>query len=336
MDKSLAWPQHIRPSAQENSVAVNLIRYRVGEVIAWGVLRDHAIIPLAGDCATTGAVLSAFSHDDLASVTGSTLPFEAVRLECPVTRNQQFICQGLNYRQHSLESGADPAKGFNMIFTKASSCLCAADSPLIKPRQVRFLDYEIELGLILARDIDGPVAVTADTLHRFIAGVAIVNDYSARDIQIPQSQFYKGKSFRSFGPVGPWITLLSADEMHYLEKFELRLSVNGEERQRGHTGQWLHGPAATLSELSGVQDLFAGDLIATGTPAGCALAMPGPGKQKVAGLLPEAMKWELFLEAQARRPQYLQVGDLVEASIRSTDGRIDLGLQRNRVVEAPA
>ena len=93
----------------------------------------------------------------------------------------------------------------------------------------------------------------------------------------------------------------------------------------------MHGPVATLNELAGLQDLFPGDLIATGTPAGCALAIPSPAKQKIGALLPEAKKWAMFLKAQAQRSQYLQRGQIVETSIRSADGVIDLGTQRNLV-----
>jgi 2-keto-4-pentenoate hydratase/2-oxohepta-3-ene-1,7-dioic acid hydratase in catechol pathway len=220
-----------------------------------------------------------------------------------------------------------------MIFTKAQSCIVAADSDLIKPRQVRFLDYEIELGLVLRREITGKVAVSDANLHEFIAGVVIVNDYSARDIQIPQMQFYKGKSFRTFGPVGPYLCLLEAADMRYLKELQLRLTVNGQVRQSDSTANLVHGPAATLSELSGVQDFAAGDLIATGTPAGCALSVPSPAKQRIAAFLPERIKWQAFLKTQARRSQYLKAGDVVESSIRSADGVIDLGVQRNRVVE---
>lgn len=314
---------------------VNLIRYSHEGRIRWGVMRGEAIAPLTQDDATTGEILAAWPLPALSAheTHGAPgVPLAAVKLECPVTRNQQFICQGLNYSQHSLESGADPAKGFNMIFTKASSCLCAADSPLVKPARVRFLDYEIELGLVLGRAITGPLRVTATNLYEFVAGVVIVNDYSARDVQMPQSQFYKGKSFRTFGPVGPWISLLGPDEMHYVAKLELCLTVNGEVRQRGNTEHWIHDPAATLSELSAVQDLFPGDLISTGTPAGCALSVPGPNRQRLAALLPEAKKWEAFMKVQARRPQYLKPGDVVEATIRSADGQVDLGRQRNVVV----
>ena len=120
--------------------------------------------------------------------------------------------------------------------------------------------------------------------------------------------------------------------MPYLKQLQLRLTVNGQVRQNDSTANLVHGPVATLNELAGVHDLEPGDLIATGTPAGCALTIPSPAKMRIAALLPEAKKWALFLKAQAARTQYLKVGDVVEASIRSADGKIDLGVQRNRVV----
>ena len=93
-------------------------------------------------------------------------------------------------------------------------------------------------------------------------------------------------------------------------------------------------PAETLTELSGVQDFAVGDLLATGTPAGCALSVPSPIKQRLGALLPERKKWEIFNKVQAERTQYLKPGDVVEASIRSADGAIDLGTQRNCIVAA--
>ncbi|MDP9547199.1 UNVERIFIED_ORG: 2-keto-4-pentenoate hydratase/2-oxohepta-3-ene-1,7-dioic acid hydratase in catechol pathway [Burkholderia cepacia] len=225
------------------------------------------------------------------------------------------------------------AKSFNMIFTKATSCIVAADSDVIRPQHVRFLDYEIELGLVLRRDITSRQAITDKNLHEYVAGLVIVNDYSARDIQIPQMQFYKGKSYRTFGPVGPYLCLLEASDIARLHALTLTLTVNGDVRQSDSTGNLVYGPAETLTELSGVQDLNAGDLLATGTPSGCALSIPSPAKQRIAALLPEHMKWRIFTKVQAARPQYLKAGDLVESRIRSRDGAIDLGVQRNRIVD---
>lgn len=313
--------------------AVHVVRYEYQNAIHWGVIRQGKITPIPGSFATTGDFLRQNSIELLSQLKGSELAESEVKVLSPVTRNQQFVCQGANYRQHMIESGMDPdVKNFNMIFTKATSCLVAANSDLIKPRAVRFLDYEIELGLVMKRAISGAVSITDQNLHEFIAGVVIVNDYSARDIQIPQMQFYKGKSFRTFGPVGPYLCLLGAQDMHYLKALQLRLTVNGEVRQSDSTANLVYGPAETLQELALVQDLDAGDLIATGTPSGCALSIPSPAKQRLAALLPEATKWKLFFKAQEGRPQYLKVGDVVEARIRSADGAIDLGVQRNRVV----
>lgn len=313
--------------------AVHVVRFEYLDAIHWGVIRQGRITVIPGSFATTGEFIRQNSIEDLRQLKGTELAESEVKVLSPVTRNQQFVCQGANYRQHMIESGMDPdAKKFNMIFTKATSCLVAADSDLIKPRTVRFLDYEIELGLVMKRAISGATKVTDANLHEFIAGVVIVNDYSARDIQIPQMQFYKGKSFRTFGPVGPYLCLLDAKDMPYLKALQLRLTVNGEVRQDDSTANLVYGPAETLTELASVQDLDAGDLLATGTPAGCALTVPSPAKQRIAALMPEATKWKLFLKAQESRTQYLKPGDVVEARIRSADGVIDLGVQRNRVV----
>jgi 2,4-diketo-3-deoxy-L-fuconate hydrolase len=232
-----------------------------------------------------------------------------------------------------IESGMDPdAKTYNMIFTKASSCIVPAHHAVVRPRHVQCLDYEIELGLVLKRDITAPLRVTDENLHEFVAGIVVVNDYSARDIQIPQMQFYKGKSYRTFGPVGPYLCLLDRSDFAALKNLDLLLTVNGQARQRDNTSNLIYSPSETLTELSGVHDLRAGDLIATGTPAGCALSIPSQAVQKLGALVPERVKWRMFMKVQAKRPQYLKPGDVVEARIASPDGRIDLGTQRNVVV----
>ncbi|ROH86788.1 DUF2437 domain-containing protein [Stagnimonas aquatica] len=322
------------PHAPEpNAMTINIVRFEHQGLPRWGVIRGERITPVPGDFATTGDFVRAASIPHLANLSGESLALSEVALLSPVTSNQQFVCQGANYRQHMIESGMDPdVKTYNMIFTKAQSCICAADSEVIKPQRVQFLDYEIELGLVLKKAISGPVQVTDANLHEYVAAAVIVNDYSARDVQIPQMQFYKGKSFRTFGPVGPWLTLLDASSISVLKGLQLKLTVNGEVRQSDSTANLVYGPAETLTELSGVQNFEPGDLIATGTPAGCALSIPSPAKQKLGALLPEKKKWEIFFKVQSKRSQYLKVGDQVEASIRSADGRFDLGTQRNRII----
>ncbi len=317
-------------------MTIHVVHFRHRDRIHWGVLRERRISPLPADFATTGDLIRGTTTRELASLEGDAVDVEDVSILSPVTQNQQFVCQGANYRQHMIESGMDPdVKAFNMIFTKAPSCIVPADSDVVRPKGVRFLDYEIELGLVLRRAIRGPVEVTDRNLHEFIAGAVIVNDYSARDVQIPQMQFYKGKSFRTFGPVGPYLALLDASDIGLLSQLRLTLTVNGEVRQDDTASNLVYGPAETLTELSRVQDFEAGDLLSTGTPAGCALAAPSPAKQRLAALLPEKTKWNVFMSIQAKRSQYLKPGDVVEARIRTADGRIDLGVQRNRIVAEP-
>ena len=314
---------------------IHVVRFELGGIARWGVIRGEQITPLAGAAESTAAFVQSVDVAELARVNGNALNVRDVRLLSPVSRDQQFICQGANYRQHMIESGMDPdQKNYNMIFTKAASCIVPADHDVIIPPFVQLLDYEVELGLVLKRDILGSIDCTPETLHRWVAGLVIVNDYSARDIQIPQSQFYKGKSFRTFGPVGPYLCLLAPEDFRLLGELHLTLKVNGEVRQSDSTANLVHGPAATLNELSRVQDLFAGDLLSTGTPAGCALAVPPPWKQKFGSLLSEEAKWRIFIEGQLKRSQYLRHGDLVTATIKTANGEIDLGQQTNRVVSA--
>lgn len=315
-------------------MAVNTVRFESEGRIQWGVLRNDKITPIPGDFPTTGDFVANNAVADLARLNGGDIDLAAVKILSPVTRNQQFLCQGANYRQHMIESGMNPDdKKFNMFFTKAASSIVAADSPLIKPQHVRFLDYEVELGLIIKRAVESKVKVTDANLSEFIAGLVIVNDYSARDIQIPQMQFYKGKSYRTFGPVGPRLCLLEPQDFARIKDLQLTLTVNGAVRQNDVAANLVFGPAETLTEFSGLQDMFPGDLIATGTPAGCALAVPSPARQRIAGLLPEAVKWKVFLRIQSKRSQYLKAGDVVEARIATPSGDIDLGVQRNHVVE---
>jgi 2,4-didehydro-3-deoxy-L-rhamnonate hydrolase len=316
-------------------MSLNVLHFMHQGRAQWGVIHHGEITPIPGDYPTTADFLRVHTVETLGGLTGPTLKEQEVSWLSPITGNQQFLCQGANYRQHMIESGMDPeAKTFNMIFTKAGSCIAPADSDLIRPKQVRFLDYEIELGLVFKRDITSAQRVTNTNLHEFIAGLVIVNDYSARDIQIPQMQFYKGKSFRTFGPIGPYLCLLGREDFAKLTSLTLQLKVNGEVRQQDSIANLVYGPAETLTELSGVQDIYIGDLLATGTPAGCALSIPSPAKQRIGALLPEAVKWKIFMKAQAARSQYLKAGDIVEARIATNDGTLDLGVQRNRVVDA--
>ncbi|MGA0612824.1 fumarylacetoacetate hydrolase family protein [Caldimonas sp. KR1-144] len=313
---------------------VSIIRYAEQGVPRWGVLFGRLIAPLSTDAPSTGELLS--RHWDAlwaATPSQAVLPLERVQLLAPVTRQQQFICQGINYRSHIAESGLRVENfPFNTIFTKAPSCITAADAPVVRPAHVQLLDYEIELGLVLRRALPAGTRVEPGELHQWLAGVTIVNDLSARDVQLPQGQFYKGKSYRGFGPVGPTLVLLSAEEWARLPELHMRLAVNGQPRQDAYCAEMIHAPAATLSELAAMHDLEPGDLVATGTPAGCAARAPGKLAMFVLRhLVSDAGKWRMFVRKGRANPAYLRPGDRISATIRTDDGAIDLGEQTTRI-----
>lgn len=312
-----------------------LIRYEHNGAVAWGVQFGQHLAPLTSQHLSTGEVLrNSWDEIWLMKPKEAHLPLENVSLLSPVTVNQQLICQGVNYRSHVQESGLNLEDfPFNTIFTKASSSMTAADASVRLPRHVRLLDYEIELGLVMRKEMTNQTHVGPDDLHDWLAGVTIVNDLSARDIQLPQVQFYKGKSYRGFAPVGPGIVLLTRDEWAQWPHLHMRLSVNGQPRQDAYCRDMIHQPADTLTELSGLQDLNAGDLIATGTPAGCAARAPGKLTMLAAKMfMTEATKWKFFVRKGLSNPAYLQPGDRILASIRSDDGAIDLGEQTTTIV----
>jgi 2-keto-4-pentenoate hydratase/2-oxohepta-3-ene-1,7-dioic acid hydratase in catechol pathway len=312
---------------------LNITRVQHNDQIMWAKPMGSDLELLEIDATTTGDIIRNFDINQLRDMQGKRVSWQDVTLLSPLTQNQQFVCQGANYRQHMIESGVNPDdKTFNMIFTKAASCICAADSPVVKPKGVHLLDYEVELGLVLKCEINEGVSLSEEDLPNVIAGLVIVNDYSARDIQLPQMQFYKGKSFRTFGPVGPWLCLLETEDYRHLTNLDLELRVDDEVRQQDNTRNVVYQAAETLTELSLIQDFAPGDLIATGTPAGCALRAPSPRIQRMMGLIPEKTKWRLFLKAQRKRTQYLRPGQTVTTSIKSPCGQIDLGTQSNLVI----
>lgn len=317
-------------------MATHLVRYAFGGRTRWGVVLGAGVVPLAGDYPTTAALIEDGEADWRAAATRApSVDLAAVTPLSPVTAPARVICQGANYRQHMIESGLDPdAKRFNMFFEKSDASINAPVGSIVRPAHVRLLDYEIELALVFRKAISGPVTVTPERLHEYVFGVTIANDVSARDVQLPQTQFFKGKSYRSFCPLGPHLAVLDPGELRYLDQLTLTLTVNGTVRQRDSTANLVYKPAETISELSTFSDVSPGDVLLTGTPAGCALRAPPRVVRSLMQLvLPEPILWATFTRMQAKRPQYLRPGDVVEASIASADRAVDLGQQRH-VVEA--
>jgi 2-keto-4-pentenoate hydratase/2-oxohepta-3-ene-1,7-dioic acid hydratase in catechol pathway len=315
-------------------MAVNLVRFRSHAGPHWGVAHAAGVTPLAGDYPTTAALIE-HGEDDwrgAARQTPSIGPY-AIELLSPITAPCRIFCQGANYRRHMIESGMDPdAKTFNIFFTKSDASIAPPVGEVRRPSHVALLDYEIELALVFRRAIQSPVKVTPETLKDYVFAATIANDISARDVQLPQTQFFKGKSYRGFCPIGPRLTIFEPDEFALLDQLALRLSVNDVVRQDDTTANLVFKPAETISELSTFADIAPGDVLLTGTPSGCALRVPPPSLRRLLGLLPERRFWSLFLSSQRRQPGYLKPGDIMKATIRGADGQIDLGEQVTQVL----
>jgi 2-keto-4-pentenoate hydratase/2-oxohepta-3-ene-1,7-dioic acid hydratase in catechol pathway len=201
----------------------------------------------------------------------------------------------------------------------------------VRPAHVSLLDYEVELGLVLGAHLPLNTAVTEADLPRYVAGLVITDDVSARDVQLPKGQFYESKSYPTFTPVGPRLVLLDPPEFAHLDRLRLRLWVNDEPRQDRTVADMIVRPARALTLLARFQALAPGDLLLTGTPGGTALKAPPKPVEIVAGLLPPAVKWKAFFGRQAKNPAYLQHGDVITATIATDDGALDLGRQRTPV-----
>ncbi len=312
---------------------LNIVRFEQNNSTHWGLLEGAQVRTLNIPCSTTADLLTLPRERLLEAASGERQAVSDLQLLSPVTKPCMVYCQGANYRQHMIDSGMDPdAKRFNMFFTKSAASVTSPVGEIVKPKHVQLLDYEIELTLVLRKATTGKQHVTNGNLHEFVAGICIGNDISARDIQIPQMQFHKGKSYRTFCPLGPVLCLLDKDDMHYLDKLYLELKVNGQVRQSDSTADLVFKPAETLSEFSEIADFAPGDVLMTGTPAGCALGLPSPLMMRIFAMIPEHKKWPLFIKKQSARSQYLKAGDELELRITSKDGRVDLGVQQHTVV----
>jgi len=318
-------------------VVVRLVRYRHRGAIGWGVLDRGRISALAGAYNSTADLIDNGESDWRTAAGGSgDIAWDDVEPLSPVTTPCRVMCQGANYRQHAIESGMDPDhRAFNLFFDKTDAAVTGPVAPVTRPTHVSLLDHEIELALIMRRSITAPTTITADNLPDYVFGVTIANDLSARDVQLPQGQFLKGKSYRGFCPTGPVLAVLDPDEFPLLDELDLRLTVNGSQRQFDNTANMLYRPAETLTELSEFCDLSPGDMLLTGTPHGCVATSPPPLIRRLAtALLPEDKLWAAFIKQNRRKP-YLQPGDVVEASIRNAAGSLDLGVQRT-VITSPS
>ena len=194
----------------------------------------------------------------------------AVRLHAPIPRPPKFICIGLNYRDHAIESGM-PIPEVPTVFCKYGNTVIAPGDPIVLPAVSKEVDYEAELAFVIGRQGKNiPAAKWAD----YVFGYTIVNDVSARDFQRATSQWTMGKSFDTFGPMGP--ELVSADEVPDPHNLRIGCEVNGRVLQDSTTAQLIFRVPELVAFLSQAMTLEPGDVVSTGTPPGVGFARKPP------------------------------------------------------------
>jgi 2-keto-4-pentenoate hydratase/2-oxohepta-3-ene-1,7-dioic acid hydratase in catechol pathway len=296
-----------------------LVRLGLPATTTAGLLADPAALAAAIEAAYAAGAQDAVSAGSL-------------DLLSPVTAPARVVAQAVNYRSHAADSGFDPDRVPPAFFRKASHSITGPTGDIIRPDGVGFLDYEVELGLVIGADLPAGTTVTEENLARYVAALVVADDVSARQVQLTKTQFYEAKSYPTFTPVGPWLTLVDAADLARLGSLRLTLSVNGEVRQDSTTADMIVQPAQALTLLSRFQPMAPGDLLLTGTPGGTALKAPAKIAGMLAALLPPATRWKLFFGREAANPRYLHDGDVITATIASPDGRLDLGTQHNTVI----
>lgn len=220
---------------------------------------------------------------------------DSVRIGTPIAGARQFVAIGLNYRKHAEESGLSIPEE-PVVFTKAITSLSGPNDNIVLPEASEETDWEIELGFVIGTTARN---VSPETALKHVAGYCLANDVSERNWQIKRNgQWGKGKSFDTFGPIGPW--LVTSDEIPNPQMLEMELAVNGEVKQKSNTEDMIFPVAYIVSYLSQFMTLLPGDVVITGTPAGVGLGM--------------------------KPPQFLKKGDVVTLRIDS------LGTQTQKVV----
>ena len=206
----------------------------------------------------------------LAAGGGDAFPLDEVRQHAPVPNTRKFICIGLNYRDHAIESGMEIPE-IPTVFTKYGNAVCGPGDPIILPSASQKVDYEAEFAFVIGRRAKN---VEAADWEDYVFGYTCVHDVSARDYQLATSQWTIGKTFDTFGPMGP--ELVSKDEIDDPNALRIRLDLNGETMQDSNTNQLVFDVPALLEYLSAVMTLDPGDVVSTGTPPGVGMARKPP------------------------------------------------------------
>src|SRR5258708_28328225 len=211
------------------------------------------------------AKVNAYMATGPASIAAST-----VKLLAPIPRPPKVICVGLNYRDHAIESNMEIPK-VPTIFNKFPQTVIATGDNIVLPKNSEKPDYEAEFAFVIGK---GGRHIPADRWQEHVFGYTIVNDVSARDVQLATTQWLMGKTFDTFCPMGP--AIVTADEIADPHALNIKLTLNGEVLQNSNTRELIFKIPELIAYLSSVFTLEPGDIVSTGTPSGVGFARKPP------------------------------------------------------------
>ena len=200
----------------------------------------------------------------------SALPTDSYRLCLPFVPGRIFATAS-NYYEHAAEMGtqlAPRSESSPYCFMKAETSATATGTDVVMPKGTEKLDWEVELGVVIGRRCKD---VSVADAYNYIAGYTVFNDISARDLNRRSDypfkhDWFRGKSFDTFGPMGPWV--VPRECILHPQQLRMQLSVNGEMMQNDTAEGMIFNIAEQIAYLSGILTLLPGDLLATGTPTG--------------------------------------------------------------------
>lgn len=193
-----------------------------------------------------------------------------VRFGPPVTRPSKIICLGKNYMEHAREGGFEVPEA-PLLFAKSPNTLNGPFDPVLLPRSSSQIDWEVELAVVIGQE---GKRISRSEAMAYIAGYAVLNDVSGRQAQFAQSQWFRGKSFDGFAPMGP--ALVTPNEIDDISNLKLTATVNGREMQSGSTRDMIFDIPVLIENISEDITLLPGDIISTGTPAGVGIFRDPP------------------------------------------------------------
>ena len=238
---------------------MRIYRYRIGRAVYYGRERAAGILERCVRPSPEKFELHRAGAEDMLS---------GVEVLTPALPTK-IVCVGRNYRDHAAELGNVAPEDRPLLFLKPPSCLIPHGAPIVLPAGAERVDYEGEIAIVISRRCRN---VSAASAYDYLLGVTAFNDVTERTWQKRDSQWTVAKGCDTFGPCGPCIDTTAAEALRLHEPRPLPLSVdtyvNGERRQHGDAAALSFDFAALISYISGHMTLEAGDLIATGTPAG--------------------------------------------------------------------